>query len=287
MRVFYHLDPDGCCAAAIAARYYQGDGKYISWRHEMTFPYEEISEGERVVILDMNLPAERDRLWTRTSDLVWVDHHISAIEKNGFWADEKNIPGIREVGEAACVLSWRHFFPGQALPAIVALIGDQDIWRFEFGDDTRALHYGLDLVDISPTSAFWEKYLVPGGGIDQLESILAPGRAIHAYESKRRSRMVREYAYETELAGHKAVACNLRGNSAMFEELERVFDICIAYMYNGERYQISLYTMRDDIDVSKICESFGGGGHAKAAGFFSDQLPWPLDGKRLIKRNRQ
>lgn len=284
MRVFYHLDPDGCCAAAIAAKYYQEAGTYIPWRHEMTFPYDEVKAGERVVVLDINLPPERERLWERTHDIVWIDHHVSAIQKNGHWADENGIPGVRLVGEAACVLAWRYFFPEQKLPAIVALIGDQDIWRFEFGDDTRALHYGLDLVDISPTSPFWKDYLVAGSGIEQLESLLIPGRAIHAYESKRRARMVREYAYETELAGYKAVACNLRGNSAMFEELEQNFEICIAYMFNGERYQISLYTMRDDIDVSKICESFGGGGHAKAAGFYAETLPWPLLGRRLAKR---
>ncbi len=286
MKIFFHLDPDGCCAAAIAARYYNGEGKYIAWRHEMSFPYDEIEKDERVVVLDINLPPERDRLWGRTHDIVWVDHHISAIEKNGPWATELGMPGIREVGEAACVLAWRHFFPEQAMPSIVALIGDQDIWRFEFGDDTRALHYGLDLVDISPKSVFWEGYLVPGSGIDTLEPLLVPGRAIHAYESKRRARMVREYAYETEIDGYKAVACNLRGNSAMFEELEKTYDVCIAYMYNGERYQISLYTLRDDIDVSKTCEKFGGGGHAKAAGFFSDEIPWPLAGKRLIRKSK-
>ena len=283
MRVFYHLDPDGCCAAAIACRFYGEGGRYTAWRHEMTFPHDEIVAGEKLVFVDINLP-DPERLWEKTQDIVWVDHHISAIEKNGPWANERAIPGIRQNGEAACVLAWRHFFPEEPIPAIVALIGDQDIWRFEFGDETRALHYGLDLFDINPTGKFWHQWLVPGASIAALEPMLAPGRAIHAYESKRRARMVREYAYETELAGHAAVACNLRGNSAMFEELEKIYDICIAYMYNGERYQVSLYTLRDDIDVSKICETFGGGGHAKAAGFLIDLIPWPLGGKRLSKK---
>ena len=34
-----------------------------------------------------------------------------------------------------------------------------------------------------------------------------------------------------------------------------------------------MYTMKDDIDVSKICYEFGGGGHKKAAGFTCDYLP--------------
>ena len=117
-----------------------------------------------------------------------------------------------------------------------------------------------------------------------LEPLLGPGRAINAYESKRRARMVREYAYEAEFAGHPAVVCNLRGNSAMFEELEKRYDICIAYMFNGECYQVSLYTTRDDIDVSKICEQYGGGGHARAAGFYTEAIPWTLGGRRLAAK---
>jgi oligoribonuclease NrnB/cAMP/cGMP phosphodiesterase (DHH superfamily) len=283
MRVFYHLDPDGCCAAAIAAHYYGPEGNYVAWRHEMTFPYDDIKPGERVVFVDINLP-DRDRLWAITNDIVWIDHHISAIEKNGAWAEERSIAGIRSTAEAACVLAWQFFYPQEKLPLIVELIGDQDIWRFAHGDDTWNLHYGLDLFDISPLNPFWKKYLRPGLTVRDLEPLLAPGRAINAYETKRRARMVREYAYETEIAGYSAVACNLRGNSAMFAELEKRYEICIAYMFNGERYQISLYTIRDHIDVSKICAHYGGGGHAKAAGFYADALPWPLGGNRLASK---
>jgi len=283
MRVFYHLDPDGCCAAAIVAQHYGGEGEYVAWRHEMSFPYDDIVPGELVIAVDINLP-DRERLFAITRDIIWIDHHISAIEKNGEWAKEHGVLGLWNTAEAACALAWRYFHPDQEIPLIVKLIADQDMWRFQYGSDTWDLHYGLDLFDISPQEPFWGSYLRAGLTMIDLEPILAPGRAINAYESKRRARMVREYAYETELAGHSAVACNIRGNSAMFAELEKRYDLCIAYLYNGERYQISLYTMREDIDVSKICAGFGGGGHKKAAGFYADTLPWATGGKRVIKK---
>jgi len=43
-----------------------------------------------------------------------------------------------------------------------------------------------------------------------------------------------------------------------------------------------MYTMKDDIDVSKICYKFGGGGHKKAAGFTCDNLPVEIS-KALFK----
>jgi len=284
MRVYFHLDPDGCCAAAIAARYYESKGAYIGWRHDMTFSFDDIAPGEQVIFLDINLP-DRDRLRALTRDIVWIDHHISALEKNAAWAKEHGVLGIRSIEEAACVLSWQYFYPNEEVPLIVRLIGDMDIWRFSFGEASVDLNYGLELCDILPTAPFWKEYLHPELTMRDLEPILAPGRAINAYETRRRAKQIREYAYETSMAGHSAVACNLRGNSAMFGELEKKYDICIAYMFDGERYHISLYTARDDIDVSKICAQFGGGGHAKAAGFFTDTLPWPPGGQRLASRH--
>lgn len=246
----------------------------------MTFRFQDIAPGEKVVFLDINIP-DRDSLWAITHDIVWVDHHISALEKNAVWAGEHGVLGIQNTEEAACVLAWQFFFPNEAIPLIVQMIGDMDIWRFSFGEESINLNYGLELYDILPTAPFWKEYLRQGLLMRDLEPILAPGRAINAYETRRRARLIKEYAYETTLAGYRAAVCNLRGNSAMFGELEKVYDICIAYMFDGERYHISLYTARADIDVSKICAQFGGGGHAKAAGFFADVLPWPPGGKRL------
>jgi nanoRNase/pAp phosphatase (c-di-AMP/oligoRNAs hydrolase) len=50
-------------------------------------------------------------------------------------------------------------------------------------------------------------------------------------------------------------------------------DICCQYYHNGDVFTISLYSKKGGVDVSAICKSFGGGGHAGAAGFTSKELP--------------
>ena len=48
----------------------------------------------------------------------------------------------------------------------------------------------------------------------------------------------------------------------------------IVFVYNGDKWKVSLYTKKDDIDVSIIAQKYGGGGHKKASGFRCDKLPF-------------
>ena len=50
------------------------------------------------------------------------------------------------------------------------------------------------------------------------------------------------------------------------------YDICICYLNSGDNIKVSLYSNKDYIDCSKLCKSFGGGGHKSAAGF---NTPFP------------
>lgn len=62
-------------------------------------------------------------------------------------------------------------------------------------------------------------------------------------------------------------------NSLGFGDKIKEYDICESIRYYDQktgRYTVSLYTSKPDIDVSRIAELFGGGGHPGAAGFCSD-----------------
>ena len=63
-------------------------------------------------------------------------------------------------------------------------------------------------------------------------------------------------------------------NSLGFGDKMEKYDICETIRYYDQktgRYTVSLYTSNPDIDVSKIAERFGGGGHPGAAGFCSEE----------------
>jgi nanoRNase/pAp phosphatase (c-di-AMP/oligoRNAs hydrolase) len=59
----------------------------------------------------------------------------------------------------------------------------------------------------------------------------------------------------------------------LFDSIEEDYDIMIPFSFNGEEWNVSLYTKKD-IDVGKIAIKYGGGGHAKAAGFRCKELPF-------------
>ena len=50
------------------------------------------------------------------------------------------------------------------------------------------------------------------------------------------------------------------------------YDVLIGFCFDGENYTYSLRTINCNVDVSKIAETFGGGGHKAAAGFVSKEL---------------
>lgn len=63
-------------------------------------------------------------------------------------------------------------------------------------------------------------------------------------------------------------------NSLGFGDKMKEYDICETIRYYDPktgRYTVSLYTSNPDIDVSKIAELYGGGGHPGAAGFCSEE----------------
>jgi nanoRNase/pAp phosphatase (c-di-AMP/oligoRNAs hydrolase) len=75
------------------------------------------------------------------------------------------------------------------------------------------------------------------------------------------------------IGGQKAYALNAyRFGSQGFGEKAKEYPVCIAFIYDGRQFTVSLYS--ETVDVSTIAKSFGGGGHKGAAGFVCKELPF-------------
>jgi nanoRNase/pAp phosphatase (c-di-AMP/oligoRNAs hydrolase) len=79
-----------------------------------------------------------------------------------------------------------------------------------------------------------------------------------------------------------------QGQSEFFDTLDncRDYDVMVNFfMSKRNLWNITFYTYKQDVDVSKIAAEFGGGGHAKAAGASSlKELPDFLkNGKPWVK----
>jgi oligoribonuclease NrnB/cAMP/cGMP phosphodiesterase (DHH superfamily) len=279
MKCFYHDDMDGKCAGAIVHKFYKVDRDYtkemgeeceflrINYKDE--FPFDDIKPGETIVIVDFSLQKEGEfqKLLAITENVIWIDHHKTAIEKHG----DLNVRGIRRDGTAGCELTWEFFYPNIAVPPVVKLLGDYDVWAFKYGEDTNKLQTGIRLYKTSPTSEEWLRWLDPKyHPAKELEK----GQISLKYRDNYYAGLVKSWSFFTEFEGHKVIACNAGSvSSQLFDSVSEDYDIMMPFVFDGKQWTVSLYTKKD-IDVSEIAKKYGGGGHKKAAGFQCKELPF-------------
>ncbi len=124
----HHNDTDGRASAAIVRRALGPQVRLYEMSYGDSLPLEYLLTADHLIIVDFSLPREEMENLAAYHQITWIDHHKSAIEELAGSADDW--PGIRDVGEAACVLTWQYYFPDQRVPKSIKLIGDRDIWRW-------------------------------------------------------------------------------------------------------------------------------------------------------------
>ena len=80
---FYHKsDLDGRCSGAIL-KYHIPDITLVGIDHGDPFPWNMINSGTIVYMCDFSLPDINlmYRLWEKSAEFIWIDHHKSAIER--------------------------------------------------------------------------------------------------------------------------------------------------------------------------------------------------------------
>jgi uncharacterized protein len=276
MKCFYHTDMDGHCAGAIVYNAFSGEGEFFPINYNQAFPFDKIEEDEMVVIVDFSLQKEGDfdRLLEITPNVIWIDHHKTAIEK---WKHmEDSVKGIRRDGIAGCELTWEYFFPKKPVPKVVTLLGDYDTWTFKYGEDTNKLQAGIRLFRTNPDAIEWDAWLRPD--YEPTEEIKA-GETALKYRDNYYAELIKAWSFFPEFEGYKAIACNA-GNvsSQMFDTVTEDYDIMMPFVFDGKRWSVSIYTKKKDIDVSELAKKYGGGGHKQAAGFQCDALPFVFKG---------
>jgi oligoribonuclease NrnB/cAMP/cGMP phosphodiesterase (DHH superfamily) len=288
MKCFYHADNDGKCAGFWVYRdavYYDGYGQeFIQINYGTKFPLNTIKPDEQVFIVDYSIEVEEMReLLKITKDVTWIDHHISAIEKyNGF---EIPIKGIRYDGIAGCMLTYIYLNimtssgTGEVLefdpkmvehaPRFTQLIADWDVWAFKFGDETRQFNMGMEIYEKSPESKIWSNLLTEPDFVDK---IIEEGKLITKYRDQWAKMYCESKGFEVEFEGYRCFAMNLGYcNSEYFNSInESEYDILISFCFDKNIWTYSLYS--STVNVAKIAQKYGGGGHKGASGFQSKEV---------------
>ena len=304
MKCFYHNDADGRCAGfwvdhSAVMENLETPIEFIEMSYEKPFPMDTIKPNERIYIVDYSIsPDEMRKLLQITTDVTWIDHHMTAIEKyDGF---EYDIRGLRYDGIAACMLTYCYLhhmtYCGvgninpfdismtKDAPVFTKLIADWDVWKFDYGDDTRKFITAFNSYDFRPDSKEWERFFVDGKVIGPVvgwlyngegeDEMTVEGAAMIKYRDGWAKSYLERFGFETEFEGLRCFAVNLSNcNSEYFKSLpEGKYDAFMPFAFNGEKWTVSMYSTTHDI--SGICKKHGGGGHAKAAGFTCVELPF-------------
>lgn len=293
MKCFYHNDADGKCAGFWVAysavmENLETPIEFIEMSYEKPFPMDTITPNELVYIVDYSIsPDEMRELLKITTDVTWIDHHKTAIEKyEGF---ENDIRGVRDDGIAGCMLTYCYLHHmtdrgngeikpfdismTEDAPMFTKLIADWDVWKFEYGDATRNFITAFNCYDFSPASINWNRFFAQTE-IAEHNLMIDEGRAMIKFRDGWAKGYLERFGFETEFEGLKCFAVNLGNcNSEYFKSLPTgKYDALMPFAFNGEKWTVSMYSTTKDVSIA--CKKHGGGGHMKAAGFTCVELPF-------------
>jgi guanylate kinase len=158
------------------------------------------------------------------------------------------------------------------IPQVIIYVHLYDTWQIN--DDVLAFSKGYrpaSPVDIlKDVSSFYTSRI-------SAENAIKSGYNVMNYITEENANDVNKIGFECSLEykysdGHKDTYSVLAMNTNRFTSLTfgdnvNKYDIVIPFAFDGESWRYSMYTNRDDIDVSVLCEACGGGGHKQASGF--------------------
>lgn len=262
MLVIYHANcADGFCAAWIVHKIYP-DAMYYAAYYGQEPP--EFEDGTDIIMVDFSY--KRDiilKMVAKAKSILILDHHKTAKAELVSLPD--NVEVIFDMNKSGGRITWDHFFLENPAPWLVHYTMDRDLWQWKL-PASRAINAALSTYDKSfdmwTTLEFMEK------GVLVME-----GDAILRYQKQVIAEHVK-HANKVEICGHKVLAVNASSlMSEIGEQLckDRLFS-AIYFKRSDGKWQWSLRSDKNGLDVSEIANKFGGGGHKNASGFVTKEL---------------
>jgi oligoribonuclease NrnB/cAMP/cGMP phosphodiesterase (DHH superfamily) len=294
--VYHSRDLDGWMSAAIVKHYSMINNEppiiYIGYDYGQPIP--NLDEYDKVIMCDVSFSKELILELKTTKDLVWIDHHISAIQdvygKDKWLPSTTDINGIQNTKFAACELTWQYFFPNENIPEIVRLLGRYDCFGHKgTNEEFKVLEFQYGArQSISNYEEAYE-YLTSNIklGNSLCDEIWYQGKAIYEYlctEAKQIYNRTFSIDFilkeENENGGGGSITYNFIGvNQDRFNPVNfgidyhrDNYDGFACFWFTNGKWNFSLYNDNGKVDCSLIAKQYGGGGHKGAAGFVTVDL---------------
>ncbi|MDO8584768.1 MAG: DHHA1 domain-containing protein [bacterium] len=266
--VIYHGEcKDGFGGAFAAWKKFGNRARYIPYRHG-DVPKTDFS-GATVYFIDLCYSVPELKIVRENNErIVLIDHHKSNADKVGL-VDES----LYEMEHSGSVLAWTYFHPKVKMPKLLTYIEDTDLGRWSLPHTREVFSYiGAHPYEFNA----WSRLAKTFEGAPSRKRAIAEGKLVLARETK----IIQELAADAELVEFEGFRC-FAANSPMLvtgigtELVRRNPPISIVWAKRGGYYRVSLRSV-GEVDVAKIAQKYGGGGHKNASGFtIPENTPFP------------
>jgi oligoribonuclease NrnB/cAMP/cGMP phosphodiesterase (DHH superfamily) len=264
--VIYHGNcADGFSAAWCFWRKYGTGADYHAGVYQQDPPD---VRGRDVFLVDFSYKrAVVEQMLTTANRVTLIDHHKTAMDdllplRSLDYGDR--FGWFCDLNRSGSTLAWDYLFPGEDRPLLLGHIEDRDLWRFKLPGtrEIQALVFSHEY-----TFENWDRLM----SADQVEllQMTAAGAAIERKHHKDVAELVAVCkrrmvigAYDVPVA---SLPYTLVSDAAHLMAQGEPFAAC--YWDTAEGRVFGLRAADEGVDVSEVAKQYGGGGHAKAAGF--------------------
>jgi len=271
--VLYHSNClDGLFSAWVSYLKLKNKADYLAFNYS---DYQKLKEikNKKIYLLDLSLPKKVIfKLKENKNYLILIDHHLSSELILDLFNEK-----IFNPNHSGCILTFSYFFKKKKIFKILKYIEDIDLWRFSLKDSSKIFSYleAIEDLDFKKINQLAKKI----EDKNQRKLIIKNGEIIEKYKNSL-IKKAEEKAFLVNFEGYEVLACN---SFCLFSEIGNYLvkknpPFSIIFYYNNNGLRVSL---RGDgsLNLSKIAEKYGGGGHFSVASFLwsknkKQKEPW-------------
>lgn len=256
--IYHKSCADGFGAALAVKTYFDEQEKkcdFLSAHYGDTAP--DVT-GLNVVIVDFSYPRETlIKMNEQAESIIVLDHHKTA---------QANLEGLDfcqfDMSRSGAMMAWQYFHPRKQVPMLIQYIQDRDLWQWQL-PESKEFSSGLQMLEMDFTK--WSEYLEN----EYCNELITSGSIVLKYQETQvlraldpsKIRMINLQGYDVPVINSTTLISEICGR------LAESHPFAISYFDTPKERVYSLRSRGDGTDVSVIAKSFGGGGHAAAAGF--------------------
>lgn len=264
MCIYHDNCADGFGAALTVWLRFGGKVEYVPASYGQTPPD---CSGHDVLLVDFSykLPA-LEQIIGQANSVTILDHHKTAEADIQPLLEAGRIKGEFDMDRSGAAMAWDWCFPDEDRPRLIEYIQDRDLWQFHL-EGTCEISAALFSYDYR--FEVWKNILTAMEDDDGRKFFFQVGKSLLRKHNKDLDDILKATKRRMLICGYSVPVANLpymfasdAGNRMAEGEL-----FSASYFDTPDGRKFSLRSKDTGMDVSEIAKHFGGGGHARAAGF--------------------